>query len=972
MEMVETCDISARVTGEVGTSNTLDGVAEPKVPVGSGSSGKESDRDIESQNELCVRNSEDASSLRRPTPVPEEDAEPSCSETAVEATSVPVDEVLEDMNDIDSNMTDPLLSPDPIEKQEDAANKICSKTTPDQQAQEKKRDGNAEPTLRLKDKETLFMLLALHMEESPLCKKPTRQKLDGKDKNVKINKTGIVICESDSIQRLVVMDCSREQLHAAQLVMTNLTTRARGCNVYLSRKPCTDCAKCLVQGGVRSVLFWPKDPEYSLQNKETGEKDSYEVNQIFRISSTIALPHVPNIDYKAVRSKVCSFTRRQKCKECQNPDHINSLRNELIDYWEKSEIDYGMDNENLKLLIDSTLLSYDALLNCNHGNISETPGFTPALVAHSLQLCFLLAARSDDPDRGVGAVIYNERHSIIGAGYNGYIKKATYGNFPRSGRNNKLAIAKSRSMVHAEVNALLFRFHTGTDSGVLFSSKKPCPECEKMINASGIKIVVSVTDPRSAVELREGDQESREGAQELGEGVKIILWEWPKELQGNQDNMDLPAIKQMHALPVLVGPVRLPNKDDLLMYLALQMEDSPLCVEPKEKGGIKFCKTGITISAGDETKQILVIDCSRNGLHAVQQAFLSFPKCLQGNVVYLSRHPCIHCAKLLLQGGVLRVYYWLILEQQEADNFEDALANANKVSRLFRGGKVSAEMYIPVLDLETVEGRISPKIKLKPSTKSIKRNSIFDSTNHTKILEALHLPHIKAKDYKATFIKQMATAYDCLNALQNCTVGSFKKISEGKPKDQDDGNSHELSNGTDGNLGRNNSDWGEMEKKYLHALQLCFLLAARTDSPGHGVGALIYQNDCFVGMGYNGFPRGSRSGQYLQNYQEPEGDDAQSQKRSHGAEQQNASFIICAEANALYFRCERNLKDAVLYSSSYPCNECLALIKEAKGITDVICVAPKNQQALDSFPEGLSLTVWTQDLGITDKTCRKI
>ncbi|XP_072341559.1 cytidine and dCMP deaminase domain-containing protein 1-like [Scyliorhinus torazame] len=156
--------------------------------------------------------------------------------------------------------------------------------------------GNVKPSVRLKDKETLFMLLALHMEESPLCENPIRQNRADKEKNITINKTGIVICDSDSIQRVMMMDCSREQLHAAQLVMMNLATRARGCNVYLSRKPCTDCAKCLVQGGVRSVIFWPKDPEYSLENKDTGEKDSYEVNQIFRISSTIATPHVPIID----------------------------------------------------------------------------------------------------------------------------------------------------------------------------------------------------------------------------------------------------------------------------------------------------------------------------------------------------------------------------------------------------------------------------------------------------------------------------------------------------------------------------------------------------------------------------------------------------------------------------------------------------------------------------------------------------
>ncbi|XP_038636936.1 uncharacterized protein LOC119955119 isoform X2 [Scyliorhinus canicula] len=896
-------------TDEVGTSSTLDDVAKPNVPPGSGSSGKESESDIQSRSDLCDRNLEGAS--RVPGPVLEEDAELSYSETEAGSTSVPDDEVPEDQN-MEPETVAPLPSPDPTEKQEDAAIEPGSEIAADQKATERNRDGNAEPTVRLKDKETLFMLLALHMEESPLCENPMGPKPARNEKNIMINKTGIVICDSDSIQRVVMMDCSREQLHAAQLVMMNLTTRAKSCDVYLSRKPCTDCAKCLVQGGVRSVIFWPKDPEYSLENKDTGEKVSNEVNQIFRISSTIATPHVPIIDCKGVVSQVCRRTRRQKCKECQISDHIDSLKKELIRYWKKSEIDYEMDNKCLESLIDCTLHCYDVLLNCNHGRIRKIPDFTPALVAHSLQLCFLLAARSDDPDRGVGAIIYNKRHSIIGVGYNGYIKKTTYGNFPRSGRNSNRTVSKSSSMVHAEVNALLFRSGKGTDSSVMFASKIPCSECEKMINASGIKIVVSVNDwkgtmePRAgALELMEGAQESGEevGSQEPGEGVKIILWEWPSELRGNQDNTDPPTMTHSCKLAVSVGPVRLPNKDDLLMYLALQMEDSPLCVEPKEKGKIKFSKTGITIFAGGGTNQILVIDCSRNGLHAVQQVLLSFPKCLQGNVVYLSRHPCVHCAKLLLQGVVGQVYYWPNLEQQEADDNEDALDNANKVNRLFRGAKVSAEMYIPLLDLETVVKRISPKIRLIPSTKPKVRTSIFDSTNLTKILEALQLLHIKKKDYKATFRKQMETAYKCLDALQNSTVGNFKKKSAGNPESQDGRNLHELSNSTDGNLEINNSSRdAEKEKRDLHALQLCFLLAARTDSPGPGVGALIYQDDCFVGIGYNGFPRGNRCGQYLQNYPELKEDGAQSQKKASGAQQQSRNFIICAEANALYFR----------------------------------------------------------------------
>ncbi|XP_072341554.1 uncharacterized protein [Scyliorhinus torazame] len=246
-------DISTSETDEVGTSSTLDDVAKPNVPPGSGSSGKESESDIQSRSDLCDRNLEGASRVRTPCPVLEEDAELSCSGTAAGLTSVLDDEVPEDQN-MEPDTTAPLPSPDPTEKQEDAAIELGSEIAADQKTRERNRDGNVEPTLRLKDKETLFMLLALHMEESPLCENPMRHKSDRKEKKIMINKTGIVICDSDSIQRVMMMDCSREQLHAAQLVMVNLTSRARGCDVYLSRKPCTDCAKCLVQGKTQTLI----------------------------------------------------------------------------------------------------------------------------------------------------------------------------------------------------------------------------------------------------------------------------------------------------------------------------------------------------------------------------------------------------------------------------------------------------------------------------------------------------------------------------------------------------------------------------------------------------------------------------------------------------------------------------------------------------------------------------------------------
>ncbi|XP_032894270.1 cytidine and dCMP deaminase domain-containing protein 1-like [Amblyraja radiata] len=391
-----------------------------------------------------------------------------------------------------------------------SARHICSRSALPQdehpQAPHTDYDGEIQ---RLEDKETLFMLLALHMEESPLCESPISE-----PPGDQINKTGIVMCESTSIQRIVAMDCSRKQLHAVQLVMMNLTTMAKGCNVYLSRKPCTECAKCLVQGGVRSVRFWPKDPEFSLSSDKK-RKDFYETNQIFRKSNTILVPFIPIINETTVYN-LCRRTRRQKCEQCLKSTSEPSLEEELNTNWMDCGFTPQSDIEGMKAMIKSTVCSYYALLNCSHGTMPEHEEISLGIATHGLQLCFLLAARSDDPHRGVGAIIYNKKQYIVGAGYNGYIKKATYGNFPRRGQKKNSIPAKAKSMVHAEVNTLLLRSDRDIDSAVLVSSKTPCKECEMKIIASGIKTMVSVKDVPESKRDKEW---------------KHIVWKWPKDVQ---------------------------------------------------------------------------------------------------------------------------------------------------------------------------------------------------------------------------------------------------------------------------------------------------------------------------------------------------------------------------------------------------------------------------------------------------------
>ncbi|KAK1168913.1 hypothetical protein AOXY_G9806 [Acipenser oxyrinchus oxyrinchus] len=80
------------------------------------------------------------------------------------------------------------------------------------------------------------------MEYSTDCEEPAEIK------DLKYCKSGIVICEPNKPKWIVTIDCSRKKLHAAQQALLNLPNAVKGCEVFLSKKPCSTCAKLLIQG----------------------------------------------------------------------------------------------------------------------------------------------------------------------------------------------------------------------------------------------------------------------------------------------------------------------------------------------------------------------------------------------------------------------------------------------------------------------------------------------------------------------------------------------------------------------------------------------------------------------------------------------------------------------------------------------------------------------------------------------------
>ncbi|XP_075344734.1 cytidine and dCMP deaminase domain-containing protein 1-like [Mycteria americana] len=125
-------------------------------------------------------------------------------------------------------------------------------------------EDGSDPRIRL-EKKDLCMFLARLMEESPECHAPSDQ----------FNKTGIVICESDKVHKIVAMSFSKSGLHAVQQIIRYLPSSLRDCTVYLSRKPCTMCTTFLIQGSVSSVYYWPVAPEKKGEDSVKSYKEQH-------------------------------------------------------------------------------------------------------------------------------------------------------------------------------------------------------------------------------------------------------------------------------------------------------------------------------------------------------------------------------------------------------------------------------------------------------------------------------------------------------------------------------------------------------------------------------------------------------------------------------------------------------------------------------------------------------------------------
>ena len=136
-------------------------------------------------------------------------------------------------------------------------------------------------------KDDLFMVLALWMEHFPV-----KGEAKGNEDHHKVG--AVLVLPNDT---LCAVDCTRDGVHGVARLLMNHPDIAKGCKIFVSRKPCSICTKLLVQSKVERVFFPPFEPEYhGVSISETFESETSQVDTLFTRSSIGQTVFVPKVD----------------------------------------------------------------------------------------------------------------------------------------------------------------------------------------------------------------------------------------------------------------------------------------------------------------------------------------------------------------------------------------------------------------------------------------------------------------------------------------------------------------------------------------------------------------------------------------------------------------------------------------------------------------------------------------------------
>ena len=353
-------------------------------------------------------------------------------------------------------------------------------------------------------KENLFMVLAMWMELSPLCQgKPDAR-------------AGAVLVMEENRLSSLAMDCTREGVHAVARLLMKHPKALKNSTIYTSRRPCSFCAKLLVQCGVRQLYYLPRTPEKN-------GKDVDRVDSLLKVAPLAHCYFVPHVSDKVGEDTIRNVPDDKKVPE--TPEKVAKFVNELMtQFWdetwmeEEAKVHWPACDDNMRPLFEEDFraimkwISAVTLPSRQPDNEfvryksdpkgSEEVAEKKDIFCHLLPIAAILQQRTDDPRRGVGAVIWKE-DEIVATGWNGFPAKALHGEFPRASDKDKAVEEKKYPyVIHAEQNALLMRNTADISGSTLFVTKPPCHECVPLLKLEKVKTcVVEITEQKAEEEF---------------------------------------------------------------------------------------------------------------------------------------------------------------------------------------------------------------------------------------------------------------------------------------------------------------------------------------------------------------------------------------------------------------------------------------------------------------------------------------
>ena len=359
-------------------------------------------------------------------------------------------------------------------------------------------------------KRDLFACLALWMEQSPTtfsantsAEKPSPSTGDTEEdshdnkssqRHTTLNPVGVVI--ADSADNIVSLDSTRDpELHGVQSALIDSHGRLERSAVYVSRKPCSSCAKLMILAGVSHVFFLPFEPE------NCDDADMNCVDRLFRtcaVEQSIYQPDITEMTIKNSKMKPSPYTQRKN-----NTDE--PVKEMMEHFWNKrwrgkmsSTLKLSNDHQSIETINERIERTIRWIGDVTLGDVPDDVTFQAANEnradwLHLTRMAQMLSQRSDDPRRGVGAVI-KKGGRIVAVGWNGYPPKAQPGDFPTASHRDEALPGETKYpfSIHAEQSAILRRNtrEISDDSTTIFVSKEPCDECAPLLVKTGIKNVV--------------------------------------------------------------------------------------------------------------------------------------------------------------------------------------------------------------------------------------------------------------------------------------------------------------------------------------------------------------------------------------------------------------------------------------------------------------------------------------------------